>query len=70
MKAIAFELNTPMSSWATGGASIIPTMSEPTWSAVVGMIGAAAFGIIMLGWREAGGIVKEAWGGGGCCTIM
>lgn len=41
MKAIAFELNTPMSSWATGGASIIPTMSEPTWSAVVGMIGAA-----------------------------
>jgi CRISPR system Cascade subunit CasD len=41
MKVIAFELNAPMSSWATGGASIIPTMSEPTWSAVVGMIGAS-----------------------------
>lgn len=30
-----------MSSWATGGASVISTDSEPTWSAIVGMIGSA-----------------------------
>ena len=41
MNAISFEIRAPMSSWATGGSSIIPTMSEPTWSAVVGMIGSA-----------------------------
>lgn len=41
MKAIAFKLSVPMSSWALGGATIVPTMSEPTWSAIVGMMGAA-----------------------------
>lgn len=41
MKALSFELRTPMSAWATGGVSIVPTHAVPTWSAMVGMIGAA-----------------------------
>lgn len=41
MNVISFEIRTPMSSWAVGGSSIIPSMSEPTWSAIVGIIGAA-----------------------------
>lgn len=41
MNALSFELRTPLSAWATGGVSIVPTQPVPTWSAIVGMIGAA-----------------------------
>jgi CRISPR system Cascade subunit CasD len=41
VNALGFDLNTPMVSWGTGGNSIVPTMTVPTWSAVVGLIGAA-----------------------------
>jgi CRISPR system Cascade subunit CasD len=41
VNALAFELAVPLSSWAVGGNAIAPTMAVPTWSAVVGMIGAA-----------------------------
>jgi len=41
VNALAFDLTVPLSSWAVGGNSITPTMAVPTWSAIVGMIGAA-----------------------------
>ena len=41
MNALAFDLAVPLSSWAVGGNAITPTMAVPTWSAMVGMIGAA-----------------------------
>lgn len=41
MNALGFDLITPMVSWGTGGNSIVPTMTVPTWSAIVGLIGAA-----------------------------
>lgn len=41
MNALAFDLQAPMVSWATSGSSIVPSGPVPTWSAVVGMIGAA-----------------------------
>jgi CRISPR-associated protein Cas5/CasD subtype I-E len=40
LNAIGFQLRVPMMSWGTGGSSIIPSHSNPTWSAVVGIIGA------------------------------
>ena len=40
MIALAFDLVAPMVSWGTGGNSIVPTESIPTWSAIVGMLGA------------------------------
>lgn len=41
MNALGFDLITPMVSWGTGGNSIVPTMTVPTWSAIVGLMGAA-----------------------------
>jgi CRISPR system Cascade subunit CasD len=41
MSALAFDLQVPMVSWAITGSSIVPSGPVPTWSAVVGMIGAA-----------------------------
>lgn len=41
MNALGFDLTTPMVSWGTGGNSIVPTMTVPTWSAIVGLMGAA-----------------------------
>ncbi|WP_297475963.1 type I-E CRISPR-associated protein Cas5/CasD [Ferrovum sp.] len=41
MQAVAFEIATPMASWAVGGSSHVPTQTTPTWSAIVGMLGAA-----------------------------
>lgn len=44
MRAVVFELRTPLASWAEGGAALRPTDFVPSWSAMVGMVGAA------LGW--------------------
>jgi len=44
MRAVLFDLRTPMASWAEGGAALRPTDFVPSWSAIVGMVGAA------LGW--------------------
>jgi len=41
VNALGFDLITPMVSWGTGGNSIVPTMTVPTWSAIVGLMGAA-----------------------------
>lgn len=41
MNALGFDLITPMASWGVGGNSIVPTMTVPTWSAIVGLMGAA-----------------------------
>lgn len=41
MNALGFDLITPMVSWGTGGNSIVPTTTVPTWSAIVGLMGAA-----------------------------
>ena len=41
MNIIAFDLVTPMVSWAVSGSSVVPSMATPTWSAIVGMLGAA-----------------------------
>jgi CRISPR system Cascade subunit CasD len=41
VNALGFDLITPMVSWGTGGNSIVPTMTIPTWSAIVGLMGAA-----------------------------
>lgn len=41
MNALGFDMITPMVSWGTGGNSIVPTMTVPTWSAIVGLMGAA-----------------------------
>lgn len=44
MHAFIFDLRTPLASWAEGGAALRPTDFVPSWSAIVGMVGAA------LGW--------------------
>jgi CRISPR system Cascade subunit CasD len=41
MRAIAFNISVPMTSWAVCGNSIVPTQTVPAWSAIVGMMGAA-----------------------------
>ena len=44
MRALVFDLRAPLVSWAEGGAALRPTDFVPSWSAIVGMVGAA------LGW--------------------
>ena len=41
MKAVVFDLQIPMASWSVGGSAIAPSQTVPTWSAIVGMVGAA-----------------------------
>lgn len=41
MACITFDLAVPLVSWAEAGSAMRPTDSVPTWSAVVGMMGAA-----------------------------
>ncbi len=41
MACVAFNLAAPLVSWAEAGSAVRPTDSVPTWSAVVGMMGAA-----------------------------
>lgn len=52
---ILFRLRTPLASWSETGAALRPTDYVPTWSAIVGMMGAA------LGWgREDARLVSLA----------
>ncbi len=41
MKSVVFDLQVPMASWSVGGSSIVPSQTSPTWSAIVGLMGAA-----------------------------
>lgn len=41
MACVTFNLAVPLVSWAEAGSAVRPTDSVPTWSAVVGMMGAA-----------------------------
>ena len=41
MQGFTFDINVPLASWATGGHAVVPTDQQPTWSAIVGMMGAA-----------------------------
>lgn len=36
-----FEIQLPMVSWSVGGSSVVPSQNVPTWSAIVGVMGAA-----------------------------
>ncbi len=41
MSAVIFTLSTPLASWAESGVSYRPSDFVPTWSALVGLVGAA-----------------------------
>lgn len=52
-QGVRFRLQTPLASWSESGAALRPTDNVPSWSALVGMIGAA------FGWRRADGRLSQ-----------